>query len=1425
MTTEISRLPLVEPKHWLGVLAQMGRVQLDSDWNEQAELWLRLLQGQARDTVRDGSPNQGFRVDDRILLDAMDERAPWRAAGPDPRVFVDFFDHRTGVGSLVASGAIAVARPLGRATDFAELREVVVAARGAFAAGALEFFLGAGGVRWPWPLAEDAAAVEGWRVFRAARPAGAVPIDPSAVDEYGFGGMVAGERYAFDFLKADLPILQPLVSTTRAGDFAAIAQNPGDAPELGISDDDRFWRSAVVEVTQAGAVEHVFPAPRDLRHARRLVLAVRTGGGGAPAFQVAVTDVAAATVVLAAPHVSAAGAWEVRAYDLPQAGVDWSRVRALRWQGLDPGTLYRLAPVRLEMALAGNLVIMGGDGTAEGAGRFYGGGLAAVKERHETYFSQRDLPLADPAPLQPPADGKCRRDLAYLDLWERPVTYLEDPGIREIALEGPDTTTRTQLVAQVRVLRGDEVNAGDQAPLPEAAFAALPRRGGGTLTTKDSPEAVLDPCADPCEPGVAGTFLGEENRLFRVEVHAAGDVGAAGAAGTAQLKWSRENGAAASALDLAAAAGDHSVRVERPGTFAVGDLVEIADDLADLVTGPFTDRRQTRGELRQITAIDSDGRVVSWEDAGAPGGVHAGLGRDYALEYHPKLRRWDGVLPATPGDVVLDDGVVIELGGAGFLPGDYWVFATRVADRSVERLVDEPARGVEHRFFRLASVLRCADAGAGSVAVDDLRPAFHPLTGLRATDVAFDPGACLDRHAEWAQVGNVQEAIDAICRMDLAADLRLHHRLLHGPGVVCGLKVRCDFQNREQVIVNQGYALDCEGYTIEVGGDRAFAVVQAATQGGFLDENGDGEVCLTLARGLLQDAALAVEAHETGSFLDEVLEGTLLLDFYRGCIEGLLKFLMDSFLPLATTEIPVPERYRLLVALIGNVVAPAIINPASGQYIFLSVEEDDLMRRFYNDLKARLQSQTFCAMFDHARPFPDYPYDDPPGIATAFGLPDDHLHVRVNPQRPFAYTFGPSNVIFVFDTNTNELVERVVFPGGSNLEVQDLAFSADGARVFAVGLIADQDSVFATATLGAGPVHAWGPTTVVCDHKFVRLGTRPGDNNLYALARARGLFRFDPAAIPLQPAAGDRVGPEFNATGVFAVSADGARAAAAEDEFTAVGTDSSSFTRLRIVDFANPAAPVFAAVTGTDENNDVAVTADMVFATGDAAPGQVKTLYTFDRATGAQIDTTDLGEHTLNRLLVLPASGVILVVMNDSFRVVRVDLDDRTLDPLYRIPVQVFPTGIAASPDGETVYVLNWEGVTTLSVIDVDPVLDPAPTPLFTAEPPVSLADYHQAIIDAYTDLLKGLAQYLKDCFCDRFLVDCPRCGPDDKVYLGCVEIRGGQVYHICNFSKRHYAKSFRTYGYWLSAIPILPLVKKAFAELCCLVFDPDALP
>jgi hypothetical protein len=65
-------------------------------------------------------------------------------------------------------------------------------------------------------------------------------------------------------------------------------------------------------------------------------------------------------------------------------------------------------------------------------------------------------------------------------------------------------------------------------------------------------------------------------------------------------------------------------------------------------------------------------------------------------------------------------------------------------------------------------------------------------------------------------------------------------------------------------------------------------------------------------------------------------------------------------------------------------------------------------------------------------------------------------------------------------------------------------------------------------------------------------------------------------------------------------------------------------------------------------------------------------------------------------------------------------------------------------------------------------------------------------------------------------MVKCPECDGSEKIYLACVEIRDREVYNICNFSKRRYVKSFPTVEYWLSLIPIAPLIQRAVTAFCC---------
>src|SRR6516164_9657343 len=88
--------------------------------------------------------------------------------------------------------------------------------------------------------------------------------------------------------------------------------------------------------------------------------------------------------------------------------------------------------------------------------------------RITTYRTQPDYP--DPSPI-----SSNQQYLVYLDVWERHLSYLEDEGdlnMREVALGGPDTATRTKVVWQVKVIPTTE------SPSDLSSFMSLLQQQG-----------------------------------------------------------------------------------------------------------------------------------------------------------------------------------------------------------------------------------------------------------------------------------------------------------------------------------------------------------------------------------------------------------------------------------------------------------------------------------------------------------------------------------------------------------------------------------------------------------------------------------------------------------------------------------------------------------------------------------------------------------------------------------------------------------------------------------------------------------------------------------------------------------------------------------------------------------------------------------
>jgi len=353
-----------------------------------------------------------------------------------------------------------------------------------------------------------------------------------------------------------------------------------------------------------------------------------------------------------------------------------------------------------------------------------------------------------PAPLPPPlAATPGTSDLVYIDVWQREVTVIEDPSLREIALGGPDTTTRIQTAWQVRALQDvGQHGCGDSIP----AWDALTAPSAGRLTTS----AVAPPASDdPCIISPAGGYRGLENRLYRVEIHTPGPIG-----GGAKFKWSRNNATIASTIS--AIPSPTQITVQQVGRdqvlrFEIGNFIEITDD--------FREFQSLTGHMARITNIDEANRIITFTPA-----IPAAINLNPAdPSRHTRVRRWDqtlnvdanGLLDVQPGVNPIEDGIQVQFNlvpaGGNFKVGDYWVFAARTADGSVELLNQAPPRGILHHFCRLGFIHWGANIGATTFT--DCRDHWPHACECDSCTVTVGDG--VDSHGQFT---DIQQAINAL---------------------------------------------------------------------------------------------------------------------------------------------------------------------------------------------------------------------------------------------------------------------------------------------------------------------------------------------------------------------------------------------------------------------------------------------------------------------------------------------------------------------------------------------------------------------------------------------------------------------------------------------------------------------------------------
>ncbi|WP_297324625.1 DUF6519 domain-containing protein [Nitrosomonas sp.] len=349
-----------------------------------------------------------------------------------------------------------------------------------------------------------------------------------------------------------------------------------------------------------------------------------------------------------------------------------------------------------------------------GKGRYYVDGILCENDADDiTYKKQEDYP-------NPPELDGAGPYLVYLDVWERHITALEDDDIREKALGGPDTATRTKVVCQVKVDKGDEsLNLTDDCTTVSKNWDRWAGRwqpaNRGSLRARVTPQKNS---TNPCLVAPDAKYRGQENQLYRIEIHRGHKDGEKSETNAVTFKWSRDNGAVVSKV---LSSSGKELTVEKTLGFEPEIWVELSNDEQELRGEP--------GSLVKLLKIDGNRFIFESEiDQFKPEEIKKNN------EIWPtKVRRWDqcdkskliaGTIPITEGKneadwIEIENGIEIQFvpasgGPHQYRTGDYWLIPARVATGDIEWPVDmesgnknpiskerEPL-GVQHHYAPLA---------------------------------------------------------------------------------------------------------------------------------------------------------------------------------------------------------------------------------------------------------------------------------------------------------------------------------------------------------------------------------------------------------------------------------------------------------------------------------------------------------------------------------------------------------------------------------------------------------------------------------------------------------------------------------------------------------------------------------------------------
>ena len=325
----------------------------------------------------------------------------------------------------------------------------------------------------------------------------------------------------------------------------------------------------------------------------------------------------------------------------------------------------------------------------------------------EFYRHQAAFPLPPPLFIStaedPPHDF-----LFYLDVWERTVTALQDPGLADPALHGADTTSRTQVVAQLKCAR---LPSPPEEPESVILNPDLnPPRGMFRLKA-----AVLPPTAARADGGCVPEVSLDartENFLLRIEIHSFDVVSERER--KLVVKWSSENAAEAYGVQYAAQAfgPDRSSVFEFFNEYTEKHMgVHLPEDKS---------WRPWHGKLEigwPATIENGYPFVRRWDGMATVVVTHAETGVGWKVDEDGTLGSVQLVDPDGEGLIrtlhITVRGVQCELAlwnadrlAHAAVPGDYWLVRVRADATASERvqLASELPLGIVHHYLPLVRV-------------------------------------------------------------------------------------------------------------------------------------------------------------------------------------------------------------------------------------------------------------------------------------------------------------------------------------------------------------------------------------------------------------------------------------------------------------------------------------------------------------------------------------------------------------------------------------------------------------------------------------------------------------------------------------------------------------------------------------------------